>query len=128
MSLSDVIASFGGPLTIRRTVTGAYVNGRYVPDPSPTTVTIIGVVQNAYNISRVVGGADMHARVDLQETPDVRQLHTATKLFARSPGTDPDVLTGFEGADWTVDRVEEYNLAGDIHYRCVITKQTGGAS
>lgn len=128
MALNGAIASLATHLgiTVSRRVEGTYVNGVYV-SASPTTFTIDAVIQPAYNLNRIIGGADLDAKVDLQRTDEVRVVYTVTELKTRSPTTDPDVVT-FDGADWTAIRVENWNLRGEIHYRVVVTKQTHGAS
>jgi len=124
-SIDDLLTDTS--LTVRRTTHGTPVHGIF-PVGTTTTFTIDAVIQPAYNINRVVGGADMHALVDLQKTTDVRQLHTRTLLLPQSPTTNPDIIVGYQGADWTVIRVEQWNLTGEIHYHCIISKRTQGAS
>jgi hypothetical protein len=120
-------------LTVRRSTPVPPVDG--IVQPSTTTTLLIdAVIQPAYNLNRVVGGADLHANVDGQSATDIEQLHTRTELYARLPATDPagpkdpDVIVGYKNANWTVIRVEKWNLDGEIHYHCVIAKQTLGAS
>jgi hypothetical protein len=130
-SIDGLVTDAG--VTVRRSTPVPPVDGIAQPS-TPSTLTIDAVIQPAYNLNRVVGGADLHALVDGQSVTDVRQLHTRTKLYARVPATDPagakdpDVVVGYQNANWTVIRVEEWNLDGEIHYHCVIAKQTLGAS
>lgn len=129
-ALNDAILDVDAEtLTVSRTPVGAYdpVTGLYVPSAS-STFTIVAAVQPAFNLNRIIGGADLSAHVDLQHATDVRQLHTATLLKTRTPTTDPDVILGLEDANWTVARVERWTLDGETHYHCVIAKQTGGGS
>ena len=123
-SIDDLVTD---TLTVQRHVQGTFTNGVYIP-AAPTTFTIDAVVQPAYNINRVVGGADLHALVDDQKAFDVRQLHTRTLLKTRTPSSDPDVILSYEGASWTVARVEKWTLDGESHYHCIITRSTGGGS
>lgn len=124
-SIDDLITDAG--LVVQRHVNGTYVNGVYVP-AAPTTFTIDAVIQPAYNINRVVGGADLRALVDDQKTTDVRQLHTRTELRTRTATNDPDVVTNYEGASWTVARAEKWIIDGEPHWHCIISRQTGGAA
>lgn len=128
MALSDTIGDFStGQLAITRATGGAMVNGIWIPG-TPITIMIDASVQPATGMARVVGGQDMESNDEGQSTVDVRQLYTTTQLFARSSVTqDPD-LVNFEGSQWTVFRVEEWNLSGDVFFRVVFTKSTLGAS
>jgi hypothetical protein len=129
MSLSDIILEFD-PLTlsVQRHNVGSIVDGEYVP-AAPSTFTIQACIQPAFNLNRVVGGADLHALVDLQKVTEVRQLYTATELRTRTPQNDPDVILMYEEASWTVARVEKWpDLDGGYFYHVVITKVTGGAA
>ena len=123
-SLDSLLTHVG--ITVTRHAIGTYTNGVYTP-AAPTTLTIDAVVQPAFNLNRVVGGADLHAHVDNQSATDVRQLHTRTELRTRTPTNDPDVLT-LDGADWTVIRVEPWDLDGERHYHCVLSKITHGGA
>lgn len=117
-------------LTIARTTDGIMVDGVYVPNAS-TTFTVVAVIQPAFNLNRVIGGSNLSARVDDQQSTEVRQLHTRTLLKTRTSSNDPDVVVGFEGANWTVARVEKWvlnDLVPEIHYHVVIERQTGGGS
>jgi hypothetical protein len=124
-SIDGLITDAG--LTVQRYGIGAIVDGIYTP-AAPTTILIDAVIQPAYNLNRVVGGADLHANVDGQSSTDIEQVHTRTELFERTPEHDPDVIVGYKGANWTVMRVEKWDLDGEIHYHAVIAKQTKGAS
>lgn len=128
MSLDDSIDSLlTDTLTVQRFAKGTYVNGIYVPS-SPTTISIGAVVQPAFNLSRVIGGADLGSKVDGMHAWDVRVLYTRTLLYTENPGFDPDVIQ-LDGANWTVQRVSEYKLGTSaVYYQAIITKQTGGAS
>jgi hypothetical protein len=115
-------------LTVTRRATGSYSDaGAYVPNTSPSTFSLSAVVMPAYNLNRVIGGADLKAALDNQKVTDVRQLFTRTELKTRQTGFDPDVVA-LEGAAWTVVRVERWDGDGDVAYHVVITKQTGGAA
>lgn len=128
MSLNDSITRLAtNTVTVRRRVEGTFVNGVYVLGAA-STFTCLVVVQPAYNLNRVVGGADLSARVDNEKVADVRVVYTTTELKTRTPTTDPDVVTDLEGAEWTVTRVERWDLTGKVHFRCIISKQTEGAS
>ncbi len=128
MSLDESIdALITDTLVVTRHAVGTYTAGIYATG-AVTTFTCDAAVQPAFGLNRVVGGADLGAKVDGQHVTDVRDFFTRTFLKTRTPTTDPDVITGFEGADWTVARVEKWNLSGEVYYRCLISKITGGAS
>lgn len=127
MALNDSIAALAtDTLTVTRTAEGSYVNGIYAPGAT-STFEIDAVVQPAFNLNRVIGGADLQAGLDLQRVETIYQVHTVTEIKGRTETTDPDVIT-YNGDDYTVARVEEWELDGEIHFHAVITKQTRGAS
>ena len=101
--------------------------GKYVPN-APTTFTADIALQPAFNLNRVVGGANLAAHVDLQHATDIRVFYTRTQFFTESSTTDPDVIVGLEGANWVIARVETWNLSGEIHYRVIATKYTLGSA
>ena len=115
-------------LSVSRYAVGTWANGIYTPVGSPTRFTIQAVVMPAYNLNRVVGGADLHAMVDDEKVTEVRQLYTRTELRTRTPTNDPDIVTNYEGASWTVIRVEKWTLIDQTAFHVVISKQTQGAS
>lgn len=125
-------------ITIRRTPATVPVDGIY-PDGTPTTFQCDVVMQPAFGLNRVVGGADLHGMVDGQHATDVRVFQTLTEVKTLSPGFEPDVVVGFEGADWTVARSEKWPIlntgfgrvrpGAPTHYwRCIVTKITSGSS
>lgn len=123
-SIDSLLTDFG--IVITRTGPGAYVDGVYVPGPATSTLTCDAVVQPAFNLNRVIGGSNLSSLVDGQKATDVRQLHTRTALFAIDDTHPvPDVLT-FQGSQWIVARVEEWDLTGEIHYHCVVARLTTG--
>ncbi len=127
MSLNDSITELANEtLTVTRTAVGSFVAGIYVTGAA-TTFSIEAVVQPAFNLNRVIGGSDLQAGLDNQRVETIYQVHTATELLGRDTTKDPDVVT-YKGAPFTVARAEEWNLDGEVHYHCVITKQTQGAS
>ncbi len=127
MSLNESIdALVTDTVTVKRRAEGTWTDGIYTPG-TLTTFSANVVMQPAFGLNRIIGGADLHSEMDNQSAPDVRVLYTTTKFYTRSPSTDPDVIV-FESADWTTIRVEEWNLSGEKHYRVIITKVTHGAS
>lgn len=128
MSLNDSITSLANAtVTIRRTSESTFVNGKYVKG-APTLITgVRAVVQPAYNLNRVIGGADIEATVDNQRIAEVYQIHLLEKLYTVEEDHDPDVIL-WRDSEWTVIRVEEWEITGEIHYHAVITKVTRGAS
>ena len=123
-SIDDFITDAG--IVVTRTATGTFVNGVYVKG-SPTTFLIDVVAEPAYNLNRVIGGADMEAKVDLQHVTEIYQIWTRTALLTRSETTDPDTML-FRGNTWTVARVEIWNLSGVVHCHAVISRSTFGDS
>lgn len=132
-SIDDLITHGDGApnpaLVVIRRAKGAYVDGVYVPSETTNTFPVNAVVMPAYNLNRIIGGADLKALVDGQKVTDIRQLFTRVQLRTRgeNPPLDPDVVE-LEGALWTVVRVERWDGDGDVSYHVVITKQTAGAS
>lgn len=135
MSLADSIFSLATStdLVVQRTAQGAFTNGVYA-NGGVTTFTITAVVEPAYNQSRVIGGADLGAKVDGEHAWDVRVIYTTTLLQTVAPSTAvggatvPDVITNLEGVAWTVARVERWQLNDDTHFRVILSKQTFGSS
>lgn len=125
-SIDDLITD---TVTVQRRASGTMVHGTYTA-AAPTTFTADIVEMPAFNLNRVVGGVDLHAHVDDQSATEVRQLYTRTKFLTRTPTSDPDVITGFDGADWTVARVEKWvdGETGDTFFHVVVTKVTKGSS
>ena len=125
-SIDDLITD---TVTVQRRVAGTMVHGTYTA-ATPTTFTADIVEMPAFNLNRVVGGVDLHAHVDDQSATEVRQFYSRTKFLTRTPGNDPDVIIGFDGADWTIARVEKWvdGETGDTFYHVVATKVTGGAA
>ena len=113
-------------MLVTRRAAGATVNGIYVKGAA-TTFSVDVVLQPAFNLNRVVGGANLEARVDNQKVTDVRVFYSQIALVERTLTTDPDVVT-YNGADWTVARVETWDLSGETHYRVIISKQTHGGA
>jgi hypothetical protein len=131
MSVNESIDSLSNAtLTVTRTTTtGAYVDGIWVKGAS-TTFTIDAVIQPAFNLNRVIGGADLEGNVENQSVVEIYQVHTRTQLFTRKkgpPAIEPDLIE-YDDAQWTVARVEEWDIDGEVHYHAVITRVTHGAS
>ena len=125
----DSLAGLGnsGVLPVARSVTGTFdAVGKYIV-ATPTTFTVTGIIEPATGFSRVVGGQDMISDEQGQHTNDVRVLYTATQLFPRTPTNDPDLIT-YQGVQWTVFRVEKWDLTGQVLYRVLFTRETDGAS
>jgi hypothetical protein len=129
MPLLDSIDSLvTDTVTIRRTVSSTYVDGVKVTG-AQSTLTADVVMQPAFGLNRVVGGADLHGIVENQFATDVRDFFTRTEIKPLSQQYDADVIVGFEDADWTVARVERWpNLDGGHYWRAIITKQTSGSA
>ena len=129
MGLLDSITAFlTDTVTVTRTPAGVYSGGLWVPNTAGQTTFKISVcIQPATGMQRVVGGKDMLFEVDVEITRDVRQIFTQTELKARSPAWDPDLIT-YDGSTWTVFRVEPWTYDGQTFWRCVMTRQTLGAS
>lgn len=129
MSLVDSITDLvTDTVTVSRTPEGSYVNGEYIKG-TPSTFTADIVAMPAYNLNRVIGGANLSALVDDQKVTEVRQLYTVTELKTRTATTDPDVIKAWDGADWTVARVEKWpDLDGGFFYHVVVSRVTAGAA
>lgn len=128
MGLADTIArlSTDFSVTVYRRAHGTLVDGIYT-QAAATTFTIDCVTQPAFNLNRVIGGANMVGHVDGQMTTDVRQIWTTTELFTQSDTNDPDEID-LQGHMWTVARVERWENRGQVHFHVVLTAQTEGAS
>lgn len=127
MSLLDSIDGLANATVIvTRHSIGTYVDGIYVVGAT-STFTAAVVMQPAFGLNRVIGGMDMRAEMDNQQTTDVRDFFTRTPIRPRTPNSDPDIIT-FESADWTVARSEPWTLDDQTYYRVLITKVTHGAS
>lgn len=125
-SIDDLITD---TVTVQRRASGTMLHGTYTA-AAPTTFTAAIVEMPAFNLNRVVGGVDLHAHVDDQSATEVRQFYSRTKFYTRAPGNDPDVIVNFDGANWTVARVEKWvdGETGDTYFHVVVTKQTNGAA
>lgn len=132
MSVTDSISSLGNAtITISRTTRAPLVNGRRVAGTTTTIGPITVVAQPAFNLNRVIGGADLDGTAENQKVVEIYQIHTTTQLFAgeeEDVGADyePDVVT-FKGKQWTVMRVEGWPAFGTMHYHAVITRATKGS-
>lgn len=132
MALNDSITELANAtLTVTRKADGTFTNGIYGPGAT-TTFDIDVVMQPAFNLNRIIGGADLKSDIDLQRVETIYQIHTTTEIKCRTPTTEPDVVTYagtvFIPGDYTVARVETWDLDGETHYHAVITKKTLGAS
>lgn len=128
MSILESIDSLAtGTYTVTRRAAGTWVNGVYTPNPITTTFTIRAVVQPAFNLNRVIGGADMRHLDEGQFIWDTQVLYTQTPLVTRTTTNDPDIIT-IDGDDWTAFRVEKWDLAGQVHYRVIMSRKTDGAA
>ena len=126
--LLDTINSLAtGTYTVTRRPKGTWSNGVYVLNASPTTFTIKAVVQPAFNLNRVVGGADMRHPDEGQFIWDTQVIYTATPIFTRTDLYDPDIIS-IDGDDWQAFRVETWNLVGQVHYRVILSRKTDGAA
>jgi hypothetical protein len=123
-AIDDFITDAG--VVVTRHATGSFVNGIYTPG-APTTFTIDVVAEPAYNLNRVIGGADLEAKVDLQHVTEIYQVWTRFALQTRSLNTDPDTLA-FRGNTWVVVRVEVWIIDGEPSCHAVITRETFGDS
>lgn len=131
MPVNDSITSLANAsITVTRTARAPFVNGRRVAGAESTIGPISVVAQPAFNLNRVIGGADLDGNIENQQVVEIYQIHTTTQLMAGEDGEsvtryEPDIVT-FRGKQWTVARVEEWNLDGEIHYHAVITRRTKG--
>lgn len=128
MGLLDTITSLAtaSNYVVTRRASGVVTDGVYVAGSS-STFTVEAIVQPATGMQRVVGGKDMRWNEEGQSVPDVRMLYVATELLTRATTNEPDEIS-IEGRDWTVARVEPWELAGQKFFRVLVSKKTGGAS
>lgn len=130
MPLNDTIASLATDrgVVVSRYGAGTFVDGVYVRN-TPTTLLIDCVTEPAFNLNRVIGGVnlDVSGAVEGQRTTDIRQIWTTTELFSRTPTNDPDEVA-LQGKNWTVARVERWDLAGTVHFHVVLAAMTLGSS
>lgn len=132
MSLNDTITSLANAsITVSRTTRVPFVNGRRVAGTTTTIGPLDVVAQPAFNLNRVIGGADLDGTVENQKVVEIYQLHLTAPLYSGesidgATQYEPDIVT-YKGKQWTVARVEEWNLDGEIHYHAVITRQTRGS-
>lgn len=134
MPVNDSITGLANAsITIARTTRVPPVNGRRVAGTTTTVGPIDIVIQPAFNLNRVIGGADLNGTVENQQIEEIFQIHSTEPLYAgqRIAGAtqyEPDIVT-WDGQEWTVARVESpWDLTGERHWHAVITRRTGGGS
>ena len=128
MSLLDSITFLAtGTYTVTRRGVGTVVDSIYVPNPTTSTFDIVASVQPARGLPRVTGGRDMLSDEQNQHVVEVLALWTLTELFERTPTNDPDEIA-IGSKTYTVIRTERWDLSGRVHFMCVISLKTGGAS
>ena len=129
MSLLDVIDSLSSDadVVVTRRTGGVMVDGVWVPGVVSTFRLPSASIQPATGMQRGVGGRDMRQDEQGQYTFDVRVVYTYVELKVREPGIDPDQIA-FEGGTWIVTRMEKWVLNEEVTYRCLITRETRGAS
>jgi len=128
MPLNESIDSLAtGTYTVTRKTAGTYTNGIYSGGGATTTLTIEAVVEPATGLQRVVGGDEMRMDDQGQRTNDIQVIYTRSQLYTRSPGYEPDLIT-IRGRQYTVFRVESWDLDGEVHYRALATRKGQGAS
>lgn len=132
MSLNDTIDGLANAsITVSRTTRVAPVKGRKVAGTTMTLGPFDAVVQPAFNLNRVIGGADLDGTADNQKVVEIYQVHTTVELHAGEEidgvaQYEPDVVT-YKGKQYTVARVEgPWDLGGQQHWHAVITRQTKG--
>lgn len=119
MDLADLVDSFStkpgsGTYPVTRRLSSTFVNGRAVPDPSPTTVQIVASVQPA-------SGRDLLRLPEARRDNETRILFTVTKLWTGDQGGtyEADIVT-VDGIAWEVQHVESWiQPGGDPVYRCI---------
>jgi hypothetical protein len=116
-----------GTYTVTRRAASAFTDGIYPGGGSASTFSIAAVVEPATGLQRVVGGYEMRSDNDGQRTNDIQVIYTRTELYTRRPTHEADLVT-IGGRQFTVFRVESWNLSGEVHYRALATLKTSGAS
>lgn len=129
-AIEDLATDGGGPngeYTVRRRGVGTVTDGFYTPNPTTSTVLVIGTVQPARGLPRVTGGRDMLVTEQNQHTVEALVGYFTSELFERTPTTDPDEVF-VRGRWFTVMRSERWELEEEVVYAVVLDLQTGGAS
>lgn len=116
-----------GTYTVTRQLVGTYTDGIYSGGGTTSSFTVEAVVEPATGLQRVVGGYEMRMDDDGQRTNDIQVIYTRTELYTRRPTHEPDLIT-IKGRQYTVWRVESWDLSGEVHYRALATLKTSGAS
>lgn len=126
MSLNGVIDALhtrgpnsDGSYTVTRTPAGARVNGRYVVG-APATFAIFAGIES-------VSGRELMDLPEGQRGDEVIRIFTATPIFTRRPGFDPDVISyqppGYDAPEpWTVTGVEVCEGFGEVHYEAIAVR------
>lgn len=109
--------SFRKPLTVKRTVAGAYVNGVYV-EGSESTITIQASVQP-------MSGEDIVAVPEGRRSSDMVKLYAATNLNAQGDagsGQSPDRIVWL-GKDYEIYSKEVRQMGVIDHYKFYAIKE-----
>ncbi len=115
MALIGVIASLKtGEYDVLRTAAGVYdANGRYTAGAA-TTLPIVASVQ-------VVGGRTLRDMPEGQRGDEIRVVYTATELFSRATGHEPDRIV-LDGEPWVCIRVARPQGFGNTHTRAYVAR------
>ncbi len=116
-----------GSYLVTRKTAGSMTDGIYSGGGSTTTFSMAAVVEPATGLQRVVGGYEMRSDNDGQRTNDIQVIYTRVELYTRRPTHEADLVT-VRGRQYTVFRVESWDLSGEVHYRALATLKTSGAS
>lgn len=127
MLLDSITNLATGTYTVTRRLAGTIVDGNYIPNPTTTSFSIVASVQPARGLPRITGGRDMLSDEQNQHTVEALALWTRTEMHERTPTQDPDEIS-VNGRTYTCARSERWDHGGQVHYMCVITLQTEGAS
>jgi hypothetical protein len=116
-----------GTYLVTRQAVGSYADGIYNGGGATSTLTIEAVVEPATGLQRVVGGDETRSIASGQHTNDIQVVYTRSPLYARTPTNEPDLIT-IRSRQYTVWRVESWDLSGEVHYRALCTLKTAGGS
>jgi len=116
LDLSGTVARFAtATLTVTRRNAGTYVDGAFVVDPAPATLSIAASVQP------VRGRAAVKA-ADGERVDEQIEIYTTDELRGSVPGVcDEDRIT-WGGKVYRVDLVEPWNELGNF-FRAIATRE-----
>jgi hypothetical protein len=117
--LRSVIASLNpGTYTVKRRAAGTYTQGRYTAG-AQTTLSIVADVQP-------VTGRELRDLPEGQRGDETKLVITETELRVRQPSSESDLVT-IGGEDYRVVKVERWESFGDVHFECLVVRESKSA-